>query len=529
MDTIGDMKALGKKKLPIRYKIMLLLIVMLALTLGATGIVVERSMVPRFERQLALYARDIAYSVAEIPEIKKYVDWPDSGHLIHPILNGVMEKANVRYVMAIGGSYAEPVLEGFPYSDFPEVTTLGPTVRAYVPVFRGESKVGAVAVYLWTQDINMLIWNLRWKIILAVVLGLTIGIFLAHLLSKNIKDSMFGMEPHEIASLLEEREALLESVKEGILAIDHTGNILFMNQNTRDILHLPPGEKVEGKPVEMYIPNSRLKEVIQTGEAQYDQEHFIGDHCIITNRIPIKVGGHVHAAISSFRPVDDMRKLAEELTGAKKLAEVLRVQNEALRVQKHEFLNKLHTISGLVQLGDYNDALSLIQNESHLHQENIRFVTEMIERSSLAGLILGKMGRCRELGIRFVLSEESRLGAYSKVDDESLIVCLGNLVENAMEAVLAAESDDKEVRVLIRQTESVLLMEIADNGPGIPEEMVTRIFQKGYSSKEGEKRGYGLYLVKTIADSFGGTIEVDNMSENGTTIRIEIPEGEENV
>jgi sensor histidine kinase regulating citrate/malate metabolism len=503
---------------------------MVALTLGATGIVVERSMVPRFERQLAQYAKDIAYSVSEMPEIKKYIDWPDSEHMIEPILDRIMEKTNIRYIMVVRGSSANPVLEGFPYSDFPEVTTLGPTVRAYVPVLREGKKAGAIAVYLWSRDINALIWNLRWKIILAVVLGLSIGVFLAHLLSKNIKNSMFGMEPHEIASLLQEREALLESVKEGILAIDNRGNILFMNQNTRDLLELPPDEKVEGKPVEMYIPNSRLKEVIESGKAQYDQEHFIGDHCIITNRIPIKVGGYVYAAISSFRPVDDIRKLAEELTGAKKLAEVLRVQNEALRVQKHEFLNKLHTISGLVQLGDYSDALNLIQNESHLHQENIRFVTEMIEKSALAGLILGKIGRCRELGIKFVLSKESKLRSYSRVDDESLIVCLGNLIENAMEAVLATEAEEKEVRVLIRQTDSLLLIEIADNGPGIPEEMVTRIFRKGYSSKEGEKRGYGLYLVKTIVDSFGGRIEVDGAAgKNGTAIRIEIPEGEENV
>jgi len=337
------------------------------------------------------------------------------------------------------------------------------------------------------------------------------------------------MEPHKIASLLQEREVLLESVKEGILAIDYLGNILFMNQNARDLMELSPDEEIEGKPVDRYVPNSRLKEVIRSGEAEYDQEQFIGDHSIITNRIPIRVGGQVYAAIASFRSVDDMRDLAEELTGARKLAEVLRVQNEALRVQKHEFLNKLHTISGLVQLGDYTDALNLIQNESHLHQESIQFVTAAIQKPAVAGLILGKMGRCRELGIKFHLSEQSRLGSISKMDDESMIVCMGNLIENAMEAVLSHDSESKLVNVSVQQSGEFLSIEIEDNGPGIPEDLVSRIFQKGYTSKKGEKRGYGLFLVKSIVDSYGGTITVDNKLDEGTIIKLMIPEGEDHV
>ncbi|MBN1333102.1 MAG: sensor histidine kinase, partial [Synergistales bacterium] len=491
--------------------------------------IVERSTVPRFERQLAQSARDIAYSVSEIPEIKKYIDWPDGDQITQPIVNRIMKRADVRYILTIGGADAKPVIEGFPYSTFPEVTTLGPTLRAYVPVTRDGRKVGAVAVYLWTHDVNILIWSLRRKIIMAVVFGLVIGIFFAHLLAKNIKNSMFGMEPHKIASLLQEREVLLESVKEGILAIDYLGNILFMNRKARELFGLSPDEDIEGKPVELYVTNSRLKRVVEKGEAEYDQEQFIGDHSIITNRIPIRVGGQVYAAIASFRSVDEMRDLAEELTGARKLADVLRVQNEALRVQKHEFLNKLHTISGLVQLGDYTDALNLIQNESHLHQESIQFVTAAIQKPAVAGLILGKMGRCRELGIQFHLSEQSRLGPVSKMDDESMIVCMGNLIENAMEAVLSENSDLQRVNVLVQQSDNNLLIEIEDSGPGIPEDLVSRIFTKGYTSKKGEKRGYGLFLVRSIVDSYGGTISVDNKLNNGTIITMIIPEGEGHV
>ncbi len=123
--------------------------------------------------------------------------------------------SSAKFILAIGGENAEPVLAGDPYSNLPEVTTLGPTVRAYVPVSRDGKKVGAVAVYLWTNDINLLIWNLRKKILMAILFAMVLGIFFAHLLSKNIKRTMSGLSltnwPRSHRG-----EILLESVKEGI-------------------------------------------------------------------------------------------------------------------------------------------------------------------------------------------------------------------------------------------------------------------------------------------------------------------------
>ena len=151
-----------KRHFPIQYKIMLLIVTIIGLSLVVTGLIVERAVVPRFEKQIALHARDLAFTVAEIPEVKKYVDWPEAEHLLETILEESAMNSSAKFILAIGGENAEPVLAGDPYSNLPEVTTLGPTVRAYVPVSRDGKKVGAVAVYFWTNDINLLIWNL-WK------------------------------------------------------------------------------------------------------------------------------------------------------------------------------------------------------------------------------------------------------------------------------------------------------------------------------------------------------------------------------
>ena len=504
---------------------MLLTVTIIVLTLLLAGVFIERYMVHKTRNNLASYARDIAYAVAEIPKIQQFLDWPDGELIVQPIVENIMKKVEVKYILAIGGE-VEPVIEGTPYSSYPEVTTSGPTLRAFVPVYRNEKQVGAIAVYLWTSDINNLIWDLRKKIISAIVISLFVGIFCAHFLSKNIKSSMFGLEPYQLSSLLKEREALLESIKEGIVAVDNEGSILYLNKQARKILGINDNVNVRNKDVRLYVPNSRLNEVISSGRAQYDQEQDIGKMKIITNRIPIKVDGNVYGAIASFRSIAEMQSLAEELTGAKKLAKILKVQNEALRVQKHEFLNQLHTISGLLQIEDYTGAVEFMNNASSIQQNMIRFVMGKIQNSSVAGLILGKIGRCKELGIECILSKHSSLSDKIQVDINSILLCLGNLIENSMEAVLMNQKEQKRIVINISEKEKYLTLSIKDNGLGITLDQEKRIFQKGFTTKNVGKRGYGLFLVKSTIDSLRGKIEIKSEIREGTLITISIPKWE---
>lgn len=504
---------------------MFLIIIIVSITLAVAGIFFERGVVPFFEEKLALYTRDIAYSVSQMPVVQQWIDKPNHKTITQPILDRIAGATDVKYILLIGGSNARPVIEGFPFSSFPEVTTLGPIVRAYLPVFRQGEKVGAVAVYLWSKDIKEMVWGLRKIIILAIAFGLIFGTLFAHLLSKNIKKSMLGMEPYQLAALLKEREALLETVREGIIAIDEKGKILFVNQQAREILSVPENEKITGKPIEKYVPNSRLKRIIQTGKPEFDKEQNLGGFRIYTNRIPIKSGDRILGAIASFRKADEMQMLAEELTGARKLADVLRVQNELLRVQKHEYLNKLHAISGSLQLNDMESALRLIHVESFSQQELIEKIHASIKQPEIAGLILGKIGRSKELGINLSFEEDSYLKSHSTLDSNSLIICLGNLIENATEAVQEPGAPAKDVSVLISHTFDKLLIEVADTGTGIQEEHFSQIFDNAFSTKKGSKRGYGLFLVKSVVDSYGGTIEVESSVGIGSRFSISFPEG----
>lgn len=518
--------AFENKSLPIYYKSMLLIIIIEVFSLYAFGTLAEKFMVQKFKEQLASSVRDIAYTISEIPDIKKHIDWPKGGHISQELVNRIMKGINVNYILAIKGK-AKPVIEGTPYlSTFPEVTFLGPTLRAYVPVLRQGEQVGAIAVYLWTREVNSLISGIRKKFLFAFLLALPLGIIGAYIHSINIKSSMFGMEPHQLASLLKMRETLLETVKEGIIAVDDKGKMMFINKEARKILNMDVDRLVEGDDITSYIPNTRLAKVIKTGQPEYDQEQIISGVSVITNRMPITVEGKTYGAIASFRPIGEMQRLAEELTGARSLAEVLKIQNETLRVQKHEFLNKLHTVSGLVQIGDYEKAIKFIAKESNVQQRIIQCITSKIQDPSIAGLLLGKIGRCKELGIDFVLSPKSILSSTVPFDRNSLIVCLGNIIENSIEAVQLQEVEDKRIYLLIVETECKgIVVSVRDTGIGIPKEFIKEILKKGFTTKKGEKRGYGLFLTKSIIDSLNGNITVSSELGKGTTIILHFPGG----
>ncbi|HOG14612.1 MAG TPA: sensor histidine kinase [Synergistales bacterium] len=513
-----------KKSLPIQHKIMLLIVSLVSVTLITAGVFFERGIIPSFEEKQALHARDIAYTVSQMPLVKEQIDRPNHKAVTQPILDNIIEGTNVKLILLIGGRDAQPVIEGIPFSTLPEVTTFGPIVRAYLPVHRDGAKVGAVAVYLWSRDIKTKTWELRKKIILSVIFGLILGTFFAHLLSKNIKRSMLGMEPYQLAALLKEREAFLETVREGIIAIDRDGKIMFVNQQAKEILKVPESEVMAGHLIEKYVPNSRLRRVLASGEPEYDREQNLGGARIFTNRIPIRSGNRILGAIASFRKADEIQTLAEELTGARKLAEVLKVQNELLRVHKHEYLNKLHAISGSIQLEDWDSALRLIHSESDSQQEMIGKIHETIRQPEIAGLLIGKISRGRELGVDLELDYRSSLKERSSVDTNSLIVCLGNLIENATEAVQEPSAPGKKVSVFLEHTDEGLVIEVADTGVGIPAEDRSYIFEKAFSNKAGGKRGYGLFLVRSVVVSYGGSIDFQSTVGEGTRFRVVFPE-----
>ncbi len=397
--------------------------------------------------------------------------------------------------------------------------SLGTSVRVFVPVFKDGHQVGAVCVGSSINEINSEIYSKIEQFIPFVFLGLILGIIGAAILSSNIKKAIFGLEPKEIAWMLKEKEAILENVKEGIIAVNEKGNLILFNKEAAGILGLT--DRDIGRNIAEFTDESQINKVLQSGEGMENVEIKIRPGVTILCKYnPLKNNKkQVIGAVVNFRDLTEVRKMAEELTGIKKMAWSLRAQN-------HEFMNKLHTISGLIQLEEYEEAIKFISKTASIRNEISDILTQQIKNVSIAALIFAKYNKAEESRIKLEIDRQSNLSALPEfMSEEELGSVIGNLIENAFDAVNTDGTGS--VFFKIYEAEGKLIIEVKDNGPGIPVDIRDQIYESGFSTKPGQ-RGYGMHIVKKIIDEAHG--EIKFTVDNGTAWYVGIPmERNENI
>lgn len=194
---------------------------------------------------------------------------------------------------------------------------------------------------------------------------------------------------------------------------------------------------------------------------------------------------------------------------------------DSMRANNHDFTNKLHVILGLIQIGQYEKAVSYIENISIIQRETISKVMNSIENPSLAALVVGKIARASECNVRFTIKE----GTSYKNDDitvpsEALVTITGNLIDNALDAMnMDSSNTDKELQFGVYTKDGELLIIVKDTGPGIPKENLEKIFENGFSTK-GTGRGIGLYHTKQLIESLGGKITVESQAGRGSCFMV---------
>ncbi|OOM69974.1 sensor histidine kinase DcuS [Clostridium puniceum] len=383
--------------------------------------------------------------------------------------------------------------------------TLGKALRAFAPIYDSESKkeIGFVSVGTLTESIETAKHTAILYIILIGLGGLSVGVIGAFLLANNIKNTLLGLEPDEIAKLYNEKMGMLDAIHEGLVAVDDEARITLINDSALNILHFENSinkEHIIGQNVEMVIPNSRLINVLETGRSEFEEEQRINNTIIMTNRVPIISREKIVGAIASFRDKTEVTRMAEELTGVKKMAWSLRAQN-------HEFMNKLHTISGLIQLEEYGEALQFISDVAKVRSNISNILTENIKDASISALLLSKYNKAEESRVKLKIDEYSRLVKLPEyMTSEEIVSIIGNLIENSLDEV--KNDGTGFVYIKIVQNENFLNIVIKDNGGGIPVEHREKIYEQGFSTKDGQ-RGYGMYIVKKIIEESNGTINFD--------------------
>lgn len=403
--------------------------------------------------------------------------------------------------------------------------SIGMAMRAKTPIFDDDGKIiGVVSIgYLiskidsWRSDFLLPMAGVF--ILLLLVLMLLSWFFAAH-----IRRQMLGMEPKQIARVVRQQEALFSSVYEGLIAVDPDGYITAINRSARKMLWLSsPGRKWLGKPVsEVVQPADFFTQ--QIAEKRQDAMVNFNGLSVIANREAIRSGDELLGAIISFRSKDEIATLNAQLTQIKQYV-------ESLRTLRHEHLNWMSTINGLLQMKEYDKVLAMVQGESQAQQQLIDSLRGAFADRQVAGLLFGKVQRARELGLTMTIVPGSQLHQLPEgLDSTEFAAIVGNLLDNAFEASLRTQQGNKVVELYLSDEGDDVIIEVADQGCGVPEALREKIFEQGVSTRTDEpgEHGIGLYLIASYVRRCDGVITLEDNSPCGTLFSLFLPKVKKN-
>lgn len=482
-------------------------------------------------------ALSVAQTISLLPEIKQAFRTDHPSVIIQPIAERIRRQIDAEFIVIgdenetrlshpnpdligkkmVGGDNAE-VWDG--KSIITESTgTLGPSIRGKSPIIANEKVIGVVSVGYLQDDIEKEVSSIQRKIVLIISFILIGGLLVAFFISFNIKKAILGLEPKEIAWMFQEKHAILESIHEGIIAIDVHGKITVVNETAHKILHIPKDVMLRGQKIEEVITHTHLLDVVSTARAEYDQEFMIDGEAFLASRIPILNGqGEIIGAVASLRNKSELSNLLQELSHVKAYA-------EGLRAQTHEYSNRLYTLLGLIQLGSYKEAMDFISKEVDVTQGFLHFLMKEVPDPIIAGFILGKVSLASELKIDFTIDRESSFKDIpSEIDRDLLVTIIGNLINNAFEAVRENEREEKRVSLFVTDLGKELIIEVEDNGKGMSSEVTELIFRNGFTTKSHQTNsGIGLSLVQEAIDGLGGYITFSTKEGEYTIFTVAIP------
>src|ERR1700694_5870737 len=518
-----------KTRFPLAYQTLVFrpAILLLSALMGAAAALWQASQ--ELDRQYEQRSLAIAESVASNTAIQDALLNGDPNGLIQKAAEQVRLSTGATYVVVtnregIRYSHTNPALIGKPVDENPSTVlagntwvgvqqgTLGVSARGKAPIFHGGGVIGMVSVgFLETAVFNQLLAELP-GFAVTVLLALGLGVIGSMLLASRLKRQTFGLEPYQIAGLLEEREASLQGIHEGAIATDRDGTITLANDEARRLLALPPD--CVGRRVSQVLPPGRLLRFLSGGLNDEDEVLLAGNRVLVASRRAIRVRRRAIGHAATLRDTPQLTGPARGL-GVDSLT-------DALRAQADDVANRLHTIAGLVQMGRGDDAMKLIAQTSGVHQELTEALLDRVGDPVLGALLLAKAAVASERGIELRVSDDTVM-TRSALDSEDLITLLGNLIDNALDAA-GSLGGERWVSVSVTGHQDEVVIRVHDSGPGVPESLNGQIFQEGFSTKSGpgrKRRGFGLALVRQVAHRHGGEVSVVN--DGGALFTVRLP------
>ena len=388
-----------------------------------------------------------------------------------------------------------------------------------VPILSTDGDVLAVAsVSEGYPSVWALLSGAGERLLIYLGLGAALGLLASYLLSRRIKRHTRGLEVAEIAGLADHREALLHSIREGVIAVNNDGEITVLNDSAQELLGV--GADAVGRRVDTVGIDPSVAALLLPGEAgrsdkpAEDTVIATATRVLALSRRAATSGGQRIGTVTTMRDSTELAALQGQLSSHKSVT-------DTLRAQTHEFANQLHTISGLVQLGEYDAVRDLVGTLTRRRAEISDAVTQRISDPAVAALLIAKTSLAAESGVALALAPESHLAPLDPALATDVITLLGNLIDNAVD--VSVGSDRRHVEVAIDDSGG-LLIEVRDSGPGVPEHLREAIFARGVTSKSDVPggRGIGLALVRLVTAQHGGSVAVDDIPDGGARFTVRL-------
>ncbi len=504
-------------------QVVIVQIVILVVTIGVGLIIVQQYLRNQADSRYEHQALAVAESMASQPAVIGGVEAGHPGGVIQALATAAMKATGASFVVVtnvqgIRFSHPNPRLIGKPVQDDPEPRssepfrtgrlwmgvqhgTLGEVAAGKVPLRDHGQLIGEVSVGFPVGDATTQLARELRSFADYMILAIGLGVLTALGFARWLKRQTFGLELREIAGLLQEREAMLHGIREAVLGYDKNERVILANDAAQKLLQLPPD--FEGRPLAEVLPPGRLGDVASGKICGADLLVLTGDRVLVANRMPIRLAHRRHLGwVVTFHDQTESEILKRELDEAIGLA-------DALRAQSHEFSNRLHTLVGLVELQQYDEAVRFVTCVSAARDAMTEELKNSIGDARLVAMILAKTSLADERGVELGVAADSYV-AGTIINISEVLTVTGNLIDNAIEAT-AQQTQLRRVELTIVSAAADLLIRVRDSGPGVPDEARDAIFTDGFTTKSsptGAHRGIGLALVRQITERRGGMLSV---------------------
>ncbi|QBR73556.1 sensor histidine kinase [Microbacterium sediminis] len=394
-----------------------------------------------------------------------------------------------------------PVLRGSETIDWAH-GTLGDSARAKVPVTDPASGevIGLVSVGFAPSRVYGDV-----PAVLGVVAGVALvavaaAVGVALLIRRRLEALTRGVQPDELEALLQSRAAVLDGVHDGVLAIGPDRVVRACNPSAVRVFGGidPTGSDVGAAGLPRRLV--RAVERVLAGEARVEEQLVLEDRVAYVDVRRARNGADDLGAVAVLRDRTDVLALAERL-------EAVRAATSALRVQRHEFANRMHAAAGMLAAGRVDEAERMIAEFAERGAIPDEGALE-VDEPFLASFLAAKAAEASERGVELRIADDTLLvGVVAQPEDVAAV--LGNLVDNAISAAVAG-AEPRWVSVSLLDDGDTLALTVTDSGRGVDDP--NHVFENARRQEDAAPadavhgRGIGLPLARRFARRRGGAL-----------------------